>query len=141
QIRLVVPFPAGGPTDIVARPLAHDLSVQLKQAVIVENKGGAGGVIAADYVAKSAADGYTLFVGTVGTQAINPALYSKLPYDPGKDFTPLGVVASAPVAIVVHASSPYQTLDELVAAAKKNPALLTFASAGNGTPGHLTGEM
>lgn len=140
-IRLLVPFPAGGPTDIVARPLAHDLSVQLKQAVVVENKGGAGGSIAADYVVKSPADGYTLLVGTVGTQAINAALYKKLPYDPAVDFTPLGVVAAAPVAIVVNAKSPYLTLAELVAAAKKKPSSISFGSAGNGTPGHLTGEM
>ncbi|RQO33528.1 LacI family transcriptional regulator [Herminiimonas sp. KBW02] len=140
-IKLVVPFPAGGPTDIVARPLAHDLSVQLKQTVVIENKGGAGGAIAADSVAKSPADGYTLLVGTVGTQAINAALYKKLSYDPAVDFTPLGVVAAAPVAIVVNAKSPYQTLGELVAAAKKKPAGITFGSAGNGTPGHLTGEM
>ncbi|MNR84394.1 Tripartite tricarboxylate transporter family receptor [compost metagenome] len=140
-IRLVVPFPAGGPTDIVARPLAHDLSVLLKQTVVIENKGGAGGAIAADSVAKSPADGYTLLVGTVGTQAINAALYKKLPYDPAVDFTPLGLVAAAPVAIVVNAKSPYQTLGELIAAAKKKPSGITFGSAGNGTPGHLTGEM
>jgi tripartite-type tricarboxylate transporter receptor subunit TctC len=140
-IKLVVPFPAGGPTDIVARPLAHDLSAQLKQTVVIENKGGAGGAIAADSVAKSPADGYTLLVGTVGTQAINAALYKKLPYDPAVDFTPLGVVAAAPVAIVVNAKSPYQTLADLVAAAKKKPASISFGSAGNGTPGHLTGEM
>lgn len=140
-IRLVVPFPAGGPTDIVARPLAHDLSIQLKQPVVIENKGGAGGSIAADSVSKSAADGYTLLVGTVGTQAINAALYKKLPYNPAVDFTPLGVVAAAPVAIVVNAQSPYLTLADLVAAAKKNPSKISFGSAGNGTPGHLTGEM
>lgn len=140
-IRLVVPFPAGGPTDIVARPLAQDLSARLKQSVVVENKGGAGGSIGADLVAKSPADGYTLLVGTVGTQAINAALYKKLPYDPAIDFTPLGVVAAAPVAIVVNAKSPYVTLSDLVAAAKAKPAILSFGSAGNGTPGHLTGEM
>jgi tripartite-type tricarboxylate transporter receptor subunit TctC len=140
-IRLVVPFPAGGPTDIVARPLAQDLSTRLKQSVVVENKGGAGGTIAADHVAKSVADGYTLLVGTVGTQAINPALYKKLSYDPSVDFTPLGVVAAAPVAIVVPANSPYTTLADLVAAAREKPSSLTFGSAGNGTPGHLTGDL
>lgn len=140
-IRLVVPFPAGGPTDIVARPIAHELFIQLKQPVVIENKGGAGGSIAADSVAKSAADGYTLFVGTVGTQAINAALYKKLPYNPAVDFTPLGVVAAAPIAIVVNAQSPYLTLADLVAAAKKDPSKISFGSAGNGTPGHLTGEM
>ena len=141
SLRLIVPFPAGGPTDIVARPLAQLLSEALHQSVLVENKGGAGGSIAADQVAKSAPDGYTLLMGTVGTQAINASLYKKLPYDTLKDFTPLGLVASAPVALVVTASAPYQTVAELIAAAKKQPGTIPFGSAGNGTPGHLTGEL
>ena len=140
-IRLVVPFPAGGPTDIVARPLALLLSASLRQQVVIENKGGAGGAIAADMVAKSAADGYTLLMGTVGTHAINPALYKKLPYDAVRDFTPLGLAASAPVAVVVSTSTPYGNLGALIAAARKQPGEITYASAGNGTPGHLTGEM
>ena len=140
-IRLVVPFPAGGPTDIVARPLALLLSASLRQQVVIENKGGAGGAIAADMVAKSAADGYTLLMGTVGTHAINPALYKKLPYDPVRDFTPLGLAASAPVAVVVSTATPYGNLGALIAAARKQPGEITYASAGNGTPGHLTGEM
>ena len=140
-IRLVVPFPAGGPTDIVARPLALLLSASLRQQVVIENKGGAGGAIAADMVAKSAADGYTLLMGTVGTHAINPALYKKLPYDAVRDFTPLGLAASAPVAIVVSSATPYGNLGALIAAARKQPGEITYASAGNGTPGHLTGEM
>ena len=140
-LRLVVPFPAGGPTDIVARPLAQMLSQALGQPVVVDNRGGAGGSIGAEVVAKAPADGYTLFIGTVGTHAINPSLYRKLPYDAEKDFTPLGLVAMAPVAVVVNANAPYATIAELIAAAKREPGAINFASAGNGTPGHLTGEM
>ena len=140
-LRLVVPFPPGGPTDIVARPLAQMLSEALKHQVVVDNRAGAGGSIAADSVAKSAPDGYTLLMGTVGTHAVNTALYKKLPYDVMKDFTPLGLAASAPVAMVVGTASPYATVADLVAAAKRQPDSIAFASAGNGTPGHLTGEM
>lgn len=140
-LKLVVPFPPGGPTDIVARPLAQMLSSNLKQQVVVDNKGGAGGSIAADFVAKSPADGYTLLMATVGTHAINSTLYKKLPYDPVKDFTPLGLTASAPVALVVNATAPYATVAELIAAAKKQPGTIAYGSAGNGSPGHLTGEL
>ena len=140
-MRLVVPFPAGGPTDIVARPLAQMLSAALGQPVTVDNRAGAGGSIAADQVAKSPADGYTLLVGTVGTHAINAALYKKLPYDVVKDFTAFGLAASAPVAVVVGAASSFTTVAELVAAAKRQPGSIEFGSAGNGTPGHLTGEL
>jgi tripartite-type tricarboxylate transporter receptor subunit TctC len=140
-LRLVVPFPAGGPTDIVARPLAQLLSAALRQQVIIENKGGAGGSIAANGVARSTPDGYTLLMGTVGTHAINSALYKKLSYDPVKDFVPLGLAASAPVAVVVSAATPFGNLGALIAAARKQPGEITYASAGNGTPGHLTGEM
>ena len=140
-IRLVVPFPPGGPTDIVARPFAQLLSELAGQQVVVDNRGGAGGSIGADAVAKSLPDGYSLLMGTVGTHAINPALYRKLPYDPTRDFTPLGVVASAPVVVVVNAQAPYANIAELIAAAKKSPGSIAYGSAGNGTPGHLTGEM
>ena len=140
-IRLVVPFPPGGPTDIVARPLAQLLGDSLKQPVVIENKGGAGGSIAADSVAKSPPDGYTLIMATVGTHAINAALYRKLPYDPVKDFTPIALVASAPVAVVVNPASGIGSVKELVAQAKANPGKVSFGTAGNGTPGHLTGEM
>ena len=139
--RLVVPFPAGGPTDIVARPFAQMLGESSGQQVVVDNRGGAGGSIGVDLVGKSAPDGYTLLIGTVGTHAINPALYKKLPYDATKDFTALGLVASAPVAVVVHPRAPYASIAELIAAAKKDPGGINFGSAGNGTPGHLTGEM
>ena len=140
-IRLVVPFPPGGPTDIVARPLAQMLGDALKQPVVIENKGGAGGSIGADSVAKAPPDGYTLIMATVGTHAINAALYRKLPYDPVRDFTPIALVASAPVAVVVNPAAPIVSVRALVDHAKTHPGQLSFGSAGNGTPGHLTGEM
>ena len=140
-IRLIVPFPPGGPTDIVARPLAQMLGDALKTVVVVDNRGGAGGSLGADLVAKAAADGYTLLMATVGTHAINPSLYKKLPYDPVRDFTPIALVAAAPVAIVVHPSQPTTDLASLVTLAKRMPGKITYGSAGNGTPGHLTGEM
>jgi tripartite-type tricarboxylate transporter receptor subunit TctC len=141
QIRIVVPFPAGGPTDIVTRPLAHMLGEATKAVVIVDNRGGAGGSIGADAVAKSAPDGQTLLMATVGTHAINPTLYKKLPYDAVKDFTPIGLIAVAPVAVIVNPSLSARNLAELVALAKQKPGKLNYGSAGVGTPGHLTGEM
>jgi tripartite-type tricarboxylate transporter receptor subunit TctC len=141
QIRLIVPFPAGGPTDIVARPFAHLLGDALKSVVMIDNRGGAGGSLGADAVAKSAADGRTLLMGTVGTHAINPALYRKLAYDAERDFTPIALVAMAPVTIVVHPSQPVNNVAGLVALAKRMPGKLNYGSAGSGTPGHLTGEM
>jgi len=140
-IRMVVPFPPGGPTDIVARPLAVLLGNQLKEQIIIENKGGAGGSIGADVVAKSAPDGYTLLMGTVGTNAINGSLYKHLPYDMKNDFTPITLVASAPVVIAVNSSDKIQTLAELVAAAKAKPDSIGYGTAGNGTPGHLTAAL
>src|SRR3954467_5559310 len=127
-IRLVVPFPAGGPTDIVARPFAQLLSAALKQSVVVDNRGGAGGSIGADVVAKSPADGYTLLMGTVGTNAINGALYRSLPYDPVKDFTPIALVASSPVALVVNPRSSARSVQEFIAAAKAKPGAIAFGS-------------
>jgi len=140
-IRLVVPFPPGGPTDMVARPLAEFLGKRLGQQIIVDNRGGAGGAIGAEVVAKAPADGYTLLMATVGTQAINATLYKKLGYDPVKDFTPISLVAAAPVALVVNPSVPVNSVADLIALAKAKPGTLNFGSAGNGTPGHLTGEM
>jgi tripartite-type tricarboxylate transporter receptor subunit TctC len=140
-LRLVVPFPPGGPTDIVARPLAQKLSEQLGQQVIVDNRGGAGGNIGAESVARAAPDGYTLLMGTVGTQAINPALYAKLTYDPTRDLAAVALVAAAPVAVVVHPSVGAKSVRELLALARAKPGQLTFGTAGSGTPGHLTGEM
>jgi tripartite-type tricarboxylate transporter receptor subunit TctC len=140
-IRLIVPFPPGGPTDIVARPLGQLLSDALKQPVIVDNRGGAGGSVGADSVAKSPPDGYTLLMGTVGTNAINGTLYRKLPYDPVRDFTPIALVASAPVAVVVNPAASIMSIKDLIAQAAASPGRMAFGSAGNGTPGHLTGEM
>jgi tripartite-type tricarboxylate transporter receptor subunit TctC len=141
QIRLIVPFPAGGPTDIVARPLAQMLGDALQSNVLVDNRGGAGGSIGAEAVARSAADGTTLLAGTVGTQAINPALYQKLPYDAVRDFTPIAMIALAPVSVVVHPAQPINNLADLVALARRMPGKLNYGSAGAGTPEHLTGEM
>ncbi|HEX2826906.1 MAG TPA: tripartite tricarboxylate transporter substrate-binding protein [Burkholderiales bacterium] len=140
-VRVVVPFPAGGPTDMVARPYAQLLGEALKTTVIVDNRGGAGGAIGAELVAKSAPDGATLLMATVGTHAINASLYRKLAYDPVRDFTPIALVAAAPVAVVAHPSLPVRDVKSLVALAKAHPGNITFGTAGNGTPGHLTGEM
>src|SRR6202171_1376007 len=141
QIRMVVPFPAGGPTDIVARPLAQMLGEALQAIVVVDNRGGAGGALGADAVAKSAPDGQTLLMATVGTHAINPALYRNLSYDAENDFTPIALVALAPVAVVVHPSQPMTNVAGLVDLAKRMPGKLNYGSAGGGTPGHLTPEM
>jgi tripartite-type tricarboxylate transporter receptor subunit TctC len=141
QFRIIVPFPAGGPTDIVARPLAQMLGDALKSIIVVDNRGGAGGSIGAEAAARSNPDGQTLLVGTVGTQAINSALYPKLPYDPVRDFTPIALVATAPVALIVNPLQPVTDLAGLVALAKRMPGKLNYGSAGAGTPGHLTGEM
>jgi len=140
-IRLVVPFPPGGPTDIVARPLAQALSHQLGQQVVVDNRGGAGGIIGADLVAKSPADGYTLLLGTVGTNAINQSLYRKLPYQPSTDFTPISLLASAPVVLAVNPSVPAHTLAEFIALARSKPKSIAYGSAGSGSPGHLAGAL
>jgi tripartite-type tricarboxylate transporter receptor subunit TctC len=136
-----VPFPAGGPTDIVARPLAQLLGQALGANVFIDNRGGAGGSVGADVVAKAAPDGLTLLIGTVGTQAINPSLYKKLPYDPLRDFTSIALVAAAPVALVVYPPLQAASVAELVALCKAAPGKLSYGTAGNGTPGHLTGVM
>jgi tripartite-type tricarboxylate transporter receptor subunit TctC len=141
QIKLVVPFPPGGATDIVARPFAQMLGEALKATVVIDNRGGAGGSIAADAVAKSVADGQTMMVGTAGTHAINPSLYVRLPYDAVRDFTPLALIAQGPVTVIVHPAQPVKTLADLVALAKQMPGKLNYGTAGVGTPGHLTGEM
>jgi tripartite-type tricarboxylate transporter receptor subunit TctC len=138
---LIVPFPAGGPTDIVARPLAQALGDALDATFVVDNRAGAGGSIGAEAVARSRPDGRTLLMGTVGTHAINAALYKKLPYDPVRDFTPIALVAEAPVTIVINPALAVNNVAELVALAKRSPGKLNYGSAGAGTPGHLTGEM
>jgi tripartite-type tricarboxylate transporter receptor subunit TctC len=140
-VRLVVPFPPGGPTDIVARLLAQKLAGPLGQPVVVENRGGAGGNLGAEHVAKAPPDGHALLLATVGVMAINPALYARLPYDAATDLAPVALVAAAPVALVAHPSLPARTVAELVELAKARPRQVVFGSAGNGTPGHLAGEI
>lgn len=139
-VRLVVPFGAGTTTDIVSRAVAEALSRTLGQQVVVENRAGAGGNIGSDAVAKSAPDGYSVLMGTVGTHAINPTLFRRMPYDAGKDFEPLAFVGYTPTLLVVAAGSPWKTLADLKEAASKGNGV-TFASAGNGTSGHLAGEL
>jgi tripartite-type tricarboxylate transporter receptor subunit TctC len=140
-LHLVVPFPPGGTTDIVARAVAAEIGKSLGQQVIVENRAGAGGNIGSDYVAKAAPDGYTIVMGTVGTHAINVSLYSKMPYDAVKDFAPITLVASVPNVLEVNPSLPVKSVQELIAYAKANPGKLDFASSGNGTSIHLSGEL
>src|SRR5213594_947003 len=140
-IRLIVPFPPGGGTDIAARTIANKLSDNVKWTFVVENKPGAGGNLGVEQAAKSPPDGYTLVVGQTSNLAINPALYAKLPYDPQKDFSPVALIVSAPVVLVVATNSPYKSLGDLVAAAKRDPGAVTFASPGSGTVSHLTGEL
>jgi tripartite-type tricarboxylate transporter receptor subunit TctC len=139
-IKLVVPFGPGTTTDIVARIYAEAMAKPLGQAIVVENKAGAGGNIGSDLVAKAAADGYTIVMGTVGTHAINPGLYRKMPYDAQKDFAPVGFAGYTPTLLVVASNSPLKTLKDLQAAAAKSGGI-SFASAGNGTSGHLAGEL
>jgi tripartite-type tricarboxylate transporter receptor subunit TctC len=143
-IRLVVPYPPGGPLDIVARALAERVKDSLG-AVVVENRPGAGGNLGADLVAKSAPDGHTIVMGAVATHAINPWLYSKIPYDPQRDFTPITRVAQVPNVLVMNAERAAQLkiarYADLVAHAKANPGRLNYGSGGNGSAGHLAGEM
>ncbi|MGI4777505.1 MAG: Bug family tripartite tricarboxylate transporter substrate binding protein [Janthinobacterium lividum] len=140
-ITVIVPFPAGGTTDIVARFAAQALSQELGQPVIVDNRPGAGGNIGAQAVARANPDGYTLVMGTVGTHAINPSLYRKMPYDHIKDFAPISRVAAVPNILVANPAQPYKTVKELIAYGKANPDKLTFASSGSGTSIHLAGEL
>jgi tripartite-type tricarboxylate transporter receptor subunit TctC len=140
-IRLVVPYPAGGPLDTVARLLAAKVGDSTKQPVVVDNKPGAGGNIGADIVAKSPADGYTILMGAVATHAINPALYKSIPYDPIKDFAPVTQVASTPNVLVVNPSIPANNVAEFIAYAKANPGKLSFGSGSIGSAGHLAGEL
>jgi len=141
-IRLIVPYPPGGAGDVMARGLAQELGNELQQQVIVDNRGGAGGGIAAEAVAKATADGYTLLFGSMGTHAINPALYAKLNYDPIADFTPIGMTHKTPRVLVVNAQAvPAKSIAELIALAKENPGKLTYGSAGSGSSGHLSGAL
>jgi tripartite-type tricarboxylate transporter receptor subunit TctC len=140
-LRLMVPFPPGGPTDLVARPLAQRLSEALSQPVLVDNRGGAGGNVGAEQVARAAPDGHTLLLSNVGVLAVNQALYRKLAFDPERDFTPIALVAGAPVALVVNVNVPAQKVSEFVAWTRAQPAPVPYGTAGAGTPGHLAGEV
>jgi tripartite-type tricarboxylate transporter receptor subunit TctC len=139
-VRLIVPFPAGRATDSIVRLVAQKLSEKWQQQVIVDNRPGAGTIIATDIAAKAPADGYTLLVVTVAF-AVNPALYKKLPYDTEKDFTPVTLLSSAPNVLVVNPSVPAATAAEFVRYARAHPKAVNFGSAGNGTSNHLAGEM
>ena len=139
-VRLICPYP-GGPVDISSRFIAQKLQEALGQPVLVETKPGAGGVIAADFVAKSAPDGYTLLMGAIATHAINPALMSNLPYDPIRDFRPVALVVQVPNVLIVNNDLPAQNVRELIALAKSQPGKLDFGSGSTGSTGHLAGEL
>jgi tripartite-type tricarboxylate transporter receptor subunit TctC len=140
-IRFIVPFAPGGGADVVARSLSDRLAQQLGQPVLVENKPGAGATVGADFVAKSAPDGYTLLYGTPGPQIINPYLMKKLPYDPVNDFAPISRLVVVPNLLVVHPSVPAKTVKELIELAKAKPNTINFGSAGIGATSHLSGEL
>jgi tripartite-type tricarboxylate transporter receptor subunit TctC len=139
-IRMIVPFPAGGATDILARALSQKLGEKIGQTVVVENRPGAGGTIGADAASKSPADGYTLLLATSSTHSIGPAINPKIPYNADADFTPIAFVASSPNIVLVPNSSPSKSMREFVDYARKNPGRLNYASSGNGTIVHLTTE-
>jgi tripartite-type tricarboxylate transporter receptor subunit TctC len=140
-IRFVVPFPPGGAADLTGRTLGRALGERLGQPLVLDNRGGAGGTIAAEIVAGAAPDGYTVLFATMGTQVINPHLYSKLRYDPIRDFAPVSLTHVTPRVLVVHPSVKANSVMELIALAKRSPGTLTFGSAGNGSSSHLSGEL
>ena len=140
-IRLIVPFPPGGGNDILARTVGRKLTEAVAQQVVIDNRGGAGGNIGAETAAHAVADGYTLFLGGIGSHGTNPGLQAKLPYDPVRDFAPITLIASAPLIVVVHPSLPVKSIAELVQYAKARPGQLNFASSGGGSIAHLAPEM
>lgn len=140
-VKIVVPFPPGGPTDIVGRFVATKLSEALGQPFVVDNRAGAGGTIGSEIVSQAAADGYTLLYGSTSTLAMAPSLYRKLAYDPRKSFAPISLVSSGPLLIAVNAAVPATTLAQLIAMAKDKPGSLNYGSAGNATPPHLAAEL
>jgi len=140
-ITMVVPFPAGGSTDLVARVVAEKMSQDLGQQIVVDNRGGAGGNVGAAAAAKADPDGYTILMGTVATHALNPALYKKMPYDPVKDFAPISLLVVVPNVLVVNPDFPAHSVAELIALLKAKPGEYSYASSGNGTPLHLSGEL
>jgi tripartite-type tricarboxylate transporter receptor subunit TctC len=139
-IKMIVPYPPGGTTDLLGRMVADQLQTGLGATVVVENKPGAGTTLGAEQVARAEPDGYTLLIATSTTLAINKTLYKKLPYDPVKDFTPIALLAGVPFALIINPSIPAKTLSEFIAYAKSNPGL-AYGSAGNGSPQHLGAEM
>jgi tripartite-type tricarboxylate transporter receptor subunit TctC len=139
-IRFVVPYPPGGGTDVIARIVQVRLQAALGQNVLIENKGGAGGSLGTDVVAKAAPDGYTVLF-TLSSHTINPAIFPKLPFDTQKDFEPIGLVASLPQILVANIALPVRNVADLTAQAKAAPTKFSFASVGNGSPGHLAGEL
>lgn len=140
-ITIIVPFSAGGTTDILARVIGQYMGRDLGQTVVVDNRAGAGGNIGGQAAARAPADGYTLFMGTVGTHAINQSLYRKMPFDPIKDFAPLSRVAMVPNLLVANPSQPFKSVKEMIAFAKANPGKINFGSSGNGSSIHLSGEL
>ena len=140
-IRMLIPFPAGSAADIIARAVEPAMRERLGQALVIDNRGGAGGNIAAELTAKSPADGYTLMMATIGTQAINFSLYAKLGYHPQKDFTPITLVGDSPNAMVVNPVVPVKTMKDFIALAKSKPGVLNYGSSGSGTTVHLAGEL
>jgi len=140
-VRIIVPFPPGGPADVLARLVGDKLAQSLGKPFVVENKAGAGGNIGMEQGARAAPDGYTLILAPVGNLTVAPALYATLPYDPAKDFAPITVIASVPNVLIVHPSVPAKTVAELVALAKAKPGSLNYASPGNGSIPHLAGEL
>ena len=140
-VTLVVPFPAGGSTDLVARIVAEHMTKSLGQQVVVENKGGAGGNLGAASVAKADPDGYTILMGTIATHALNPAIYRKMPYDAVKDFAPISLLVTVPNVLVVNPQLPVKNVQELLDLLKAKPGEYSYASSGNGTPLHLSGEL
>lgn len=138
-VRLVVPFPPGGGTDLIAREVANKLAAS-GYTFVIENKPGSGGNLGVDAAAKSQPDGYTFVIGQTSNLAINPTLYSKLPYDPVKDLSPVSLVASSPMVIVTGANSPYKTLADVVKVAREKPGVINYATSGNGTVAHLAAE-
>jgi tripartite-type tricarboxylate transporter receptor subunit TctC len=140
-INYVVPFAAGGTTDVLGRLIGQRLAQKLGQPVVVENRAGAGGNIGSDYVAKAPPDGYTLVGGTISSHSINVSLYPKMPYDPVRDFQPVALIGTLPNVLVVNASSPWKTMQDVIAAAKAKPGSVSFGSSGNGTSQHLAGEL
>jgi tripartite-type tricarboxylate transporter receptor subunit TctC len=140
-VKLVVPYAAGGSTDQLARAVADQLGRALGQSVVVENKPGGNTIVAADFVAKSPADGYTLFMGSSASLAVNPLLYNQLPYDPKADFAGISMLAASPLILVVPQELPVRTVSEFIAYAKAKPGSMNYASVGNGNPLHLAGEL